>query len=443
MKRDHRLWSVFRHATTLAVVLLFAAGSLVQLGASGSQEAATAETPTKLVVWMPAYIQAAVDFMRATAAERFPETEIEITPYPANEYPVKMTSALAANSDVPDVLISHHPNIPRLIAAGVRDLTEWVDPLRKDLIPAALGPVSDAAGHVYGVPFEITHTAYFYRQDIYNQFGIKPPATLNDMIQIGGKLEAQGKYVTAGDQLNGDAELFEDLLLQYGGNYFDAGGNLIFGKPEGKGLEALTMFKKIADAGVIFDSEFNSPGWFDAFVNGDVASLLFLSWYPKRMRVTIKDPSVGGFGQWRLTSPPVAGPNTPKVALYGNVSAMINKNSRYPQFAWDYIQFLTMEEGPSTKIMNDFAILSAHKGNLEKMTQGSDPWPLFGDQQITAIEAKMLLSSEHAHISAEAYSEARNIVKELLVDLSAGKSTPKETLDTAVEKIETAIKTKY
>mgnify|MGYP006311209123 CR=1 FL=1 len=93
MKKRHQDTEILRSLKACLVVFVFAIGGLMQVGASGAQEPEEGAVPSKLVVWMPAYIQTAVDFMRESAAQRFPETEVEITPYPAGEYPVKMTSA--------------------------------------------------------------------------------------------------------------------------------------------------------------------------------------------------------------------------------------------------------------------------------------------------------------------------------------------------------------
>ena len=78
-----------------AAVLMLIAGPL-WVGAAGGPEQSGGDSPAKLVVWMPSYIDAAVEFMRESAAARFPGHEIEITPYPMGEYDVKMTAALAA-----------------------------------------------------------------------------------------------------------------------------------------------------------------------------------------------------------------------------------------------------------------------------------------------------------------------------------------------------------
>ena len=418
-------------------LLIFVTMSPVFAGGN-QEEQKTGTGSATLVVWMPAYIDTAVKFMRRSAAKAFPEKKIEITPYPMDTYSMKFSAALAASSDVPDVMIAHERFAPKLIS-GIVDITDRVKPMLNDLVPSSLGAVTDANGRIYGLPFELTHTAYFYREDIYNNFGIGSPKTIDDYIAVGKKLKSQGIYADLADLSNGAIFLFEDLLLELNGNYFDINGNIVLGEPKGKGIEAVTLFKKIVDTGMIYDSVFNSPDWFDALKSGKVASHMFLSWYPKKMRVVINNDTVPSFGKWRITKPPVAGPGLPEVSIYGDVCAMINKNSKQTDLAWNYIKFLTLEEKSQLEIMNKFAILGGSISNLKKVAQVAEPWPLFGGQKVTGIEAKLILKADNYMQMNKVYFEARTAMQEQLALLVAGKKTPRQVVDTVVNKTKKAM----
>jgi len=419
-----------------AFTLLMIATSF-SVSAGGTQE--KQEVSKKLVVWMPSYIEAAVNFIRDSSAKAFPENELEIMPYPMETYNVKMSAALAAGAEVPDVMISHERYLPKLIAGGVLDITDRIQPVLKDLVPSSLGPITDENGRIYGLPFELTFTAFFYREDIYKEVGIEPPNTLDEFIQNGKKLKAQGKYSTGEDLQNDPINLIENLFLKYGGNFYDNTGKLIVDKPEGKGFEVAAMFKKIVDAGIVWDGEWQSPSWWDGFTSGEIASYMFLSWYPKRMRVTINDESVPGYGKWRLDQSPAVGTGYPKISIWGDVCALINKSSRNIDLSWNYIKFLTLEEEFSTDIMNRFAILSGSIPNLNKVMQTADPWPLFGGQRITGMEAEMLMKAENYMNFHPAYMETRILLAEQFVEIPAGKKTPERAIEDAVEKIKQAL----
>lgn len=416
----------------IGLVLLLMATPLF---AGGAEEDVATVDGGNLVMWMPSYVQAAVDYLQASAQALIPHRIVEVISYPMGTYDVKMSAALAAKADDPDVMMSHEKFLPKLINGGVVDITDRLAPFVDDFIPASLQPLSNAQGRIFGLPFEITATSFFYNQEIYNEAGIAPAKTLDEFLDNARKLKAMGKYVTAEDLLEGGIVTFEILLSMQGGGYFNSAGELILGTDAGMGVEAARWFKRLVDAGVIFDAKVNSAAWWDAMRQGTVASLLAYNWYPKAMRANFNDADPS-YGEWRMDGPPVAFEGGPASSLYNNVGAMINNNSPDIDDAWTLISMLAMDTESSVDIMNKYVIMKGYRPNTEKMLSGTTPWPLFGGQQITSVAAENILNADNAMLMHQAYSEARDIMSGLIIDLTVGKKTPEETIAEAVKQIQ-------
>lgn len=125
------------------------------------------------------------------------QSDIEIVPYYfENEaYKNKLRVAMLSNR-MPDMFYYWSgESFNRMVDSGVvADLSELLNrhpDLRDRMIPEALNSASYENG-IYGIPHSIQHVLIWYSQSIFEQYGLTPPDTWEELNTIVERLDAQG-----------------------------------------------------------------------------------------------------------------------------------------------------------------------------------------------------------------------------------------------------------
>jgi multiple sugar transport system substrate-binding protein len=158
--------------------------------------------------------------------------------------PIKLESASSAMEDIAklttyfrsgtspyDVLMASDEMFGGFVRAG------WFEPLDDALpqgfwddFPASMDDMianwHKYEGKTYRVPHEFAFSLFWYRQDWFNQLGVEPPSSWDEIVEIGTRLkdEYPNRYMF-GDALGKDGYLYVYIALmtiQAGGNPFEA-----------------------------------------------------------------------------------------------------------------------------------------------------------------------------------------------------------------------------
>ncbi|MEV6316059.1 ABC transporter substrate-binding protein [Streptomyces sp. NPDC051776] len=278
------------------------------------------------------------DWNRARPAEKVTLVEL---PEAADEVRAQMSTSLRSGSDRYDVLNLDVAWTSEFAAAG------WLAPLNADRFPTKrfLPPVVNTAtfgGRLYALPYVTNAGLLYYRKDILDREGEKPPRTWAD-------LERLAKTVAPKYGLDGYAGQFlpyEGLTVNAAEAVQSAGGSILAG--EGS---RVTIDSPEARKGVAFLANGVRDGWIPekalaykeeesrkSFQDG---RLLFLrNWPYVHTLASGKDSKVAG----KFGIVPLPGPDGPAAGILGGSNLAINAHSRHKQSASDLLTFLTSEK---------------------------------------------------------------------------------------------------
>jgi multiple sugar transport system substrate-binding protein len=206
-----------------------------------------------------------------------------------------------------------------------------------DFVPPFLKTVT-VDGKIYGLPFSGESTAFFYRTDLYEKKGVKPPRTMEELDAVNkivhsGDVPAFAMRAVKGEGLN--VFTWTTWLRSYGGQFFDAQGRPILDSPQAvkateeyarllqtygpKGVASYRHFEILAD----FQQE-KLVSWIDA------TSLAARINDPKTSRVTER---------WAMAPVP-RGPAGQFPGIYAHAHA-IAADSKKKEAAWLFVQWCT------------------------------------------------------------------------------------------------------
>jgi ABC-type glycerol-3-phosphate transport system substrate-binding protein len=128
------------------------------------------------------------------------------------------------------------------LIAKLRQAVDW-----DDIDPALVRDVCSYKGKVYGVPNLAISMFFFYRKDLFDAAGLKPPATMDEWIAAARTLtkpdrKQYGTAMTlkAGDGFQND---FTYYLRTYGGDWYDKDWKVTIDSEAG--VKALTTMKEL------------------------------------------------------------------------------------------------------------------------------------------------------------------------------------------------------
>lgn len=324
--------------------------------------------------------------------------------------------------------------VSKFAAAGwLLDLTNRVT--KEEL--AAFTPQDVEGGRyenkLYRMPIRSDVGVFYYREDLLQAEGFKPPETFQDLLKISQALQQQKKvdwgYVWQGRQYEGLAAMFVEVLAGYGGFWVNP-DTLEVGLDRPETLKAIAFLQETIQKGI-------SPSGVTTYIEEDTRRLFqsgqvaFLRSWPYVWPVANQDdsPIKGKIG----IKPMVHAPGKNGGACLGGWGLGIAKSSRHSQEAWKAIQHFTSKEAqrnfiltggyvPSRReLFTDPEIVAKypHFPQLLEVSQSAvlrPPIPQYA--QISDILQRYLSAAFTARMSAEqamkgAAGETRNILSQI------------------------------
>jgi lactose/L-arabinose transport system substrate-binding protein len=287
----------------------------------------------------------AADAMQAEAEafmKKNPGTTVTVQKVDGNY--TKLFSQLAANSDVPDVVQLQNRDLQNFVNKypdAWMDLTDIVKPEESNFDSFVL-PLAKVDDKYYAVPWDVGPCALYYRKDIFEKAGVDVSTikTYDDYIEAGKKIvkATNGKTKLLGFDYSGSSsdDMLMMLLNQLGGQYYDSNGKVKLDSE--KMVQAITLLKKMKDAGVTINlaNEWNDR--ITATSNEQIASIPYAVWYAGTLQNSNADQS----GKWGIVPLPAftAGGNT-QANLGGSVLS-VSSQTKNADLAKAFVKFSLM-----------------------------------------------------------------------------------------------------
>lgn len=275
---------------------------------------------TTLVYWAWAGPQAA---MIKLFNKYYPTIKIQWHDVGAStaEY-AKLTTALAANSGIPDVVELEYPYVLQYAVKNqLANVKKWVAPY-KSLIPAGDYALEEYNGGVYGAPGGPGWMGLSYQSSIFTKYHLPIPSTYAQYASDALALHKDdpSQYMTYFPL--GDEKYLAALMQQIGANPFalGKGGNWTINIDSPKMQLLFNYWGKLIKAGAVQVSTDYTPSWEHEVAQGTFATFLIPQWGPGSFDSYVKT----GSQSWALTRLPewTAGVETSGTWAGGGTSVM-------------------------------------------------------------------------------------------------------------------------
>ncbi|MDR0283733.1 MAG: sugar ABC transporter substrate-binding protein [Propionibacteriaceae bacterium] len=275
----------------------------------------------------------------------YPGVEVEVQDVGNPAIWDKITTSMAAGgaglADVLNIGIDYMGNYVEKFPGQLADLSGFgLGELAGDFPAGPWKSGQGAKGEVYGIPYEVNATGFFYRTDLFEKAGVDVTTikTWDDLLTAGKTImDATGvplfaldKAATAADSAN----LWQLLTNLQGSFYFDAAGDITLNNAAG--VKALEIIKQANDLGIVADI----PGSWDNLVaqmKGDkpVATFTAGGWMAGQLTI---DGS-GMAGKWGVAKPPAVAAGGLTAAINGGTYLSVSNTSPNKAAAAAFVKY--------------------------------------------------------------------------------------------------------
>jgi multiple sugar transport system substrate-binding protein len=250
--------------------------------------------------------------------------------------------------------------VPSLTVAKLKN--DYVDQVAKDVVfkAATADPKQGLVDQIFGLPLSLDTMALYYNKDVLNAAGVPLPAQTWAEFQEHvkrltryddqGKLQRPAAGIGTSRNVERSFDVLSLLMMQNGAEMADENGYPRFNRTPASladrevppGVEALVFYTDFANpAKEVFTWDDTQPNSFDAFISGKTAYFFGYAYHLPRIRAQAPKLNFG------LTSIPQIDPAR-KVNYANYWVEGVSKRTKYPDLAWDFVQFAANAERAKT-----------------------------------------------------------------------------------------------
>lgn len=330
----------------------------------------------------------------------------------------KAQTALAAGSGLPDVLMVEYTYASQYMDLGAfQPINDWLD--EENFIelfgePALKWCALD--GEIYGTPQDSGALALFYRQDIFEKYGLKLPETWEEFGEQAQKLHDQNpgiNFVSVPMDFWWLAPVWQAGATLF--DYADGTWYLHFTNPDAQ--KVFDTWGEWIDNGVINLDMWWTPDWYNAIDEGNIASVMIGAWFAEWLKYNAPDSA----GNWRVALPPQWDPDHPHNGVTGGSGFFVTSHSRNPEAAAIFVAWLNSHE-KSLKALHEYSnlpvMVSPKFKDVSEEIAGPDEF--FGNQNIATVllEAHNMVDTAFVHVPV--MSNVADSISQLMQDYVDG-----------------------
>jgi multiple sugar transport system substrate-binding protein len=247
-----------------------------------------------------------------------------------------------------DVLNVENSHLSELVRPHLLDLSPYIAQTGPEWdyedFPSSLREPVTENGRVIGIPYRFASNAMYYRADIFEQAGVQPPTTFDEMFEVAEAIQ-QETGLTPWVQRGVAEEIVHDwlnFLYGHGGQVLsDDHASCAVNSDEG--VAATQLFRDLYERGYLPDDLFSitRDDYIARMQRGDVAAGIYFGPYWGRL-VDPDDSQVAEHMAYALqpTAPGVEPGRTRAAGWYLSVA----EDSQNPDAAWALVEYITSPE---------------------------------------------------------------------------------------------------
>ncbi|WP_207934454.1 extracellular solute-binding protein [Actinomadura sp. KC06] len=192
---------------------------------------------------------------------------------------------------------------------------------------------------VYAIPQASGPMALYYRADLFQQWGIEPPATWDAYERAARRIRGADPSARIGTFPPANSQWFVALAWQAGARWFGADGRWSVDIDDGPTLRVAEYWDRLRRDGLIFTMPDVHTEWYKAVRDGKIVAWLGPQWGD----ALLKGNAPNTAGKWRVAPMPQWSTTGKASANWGGSSTAVLRGTRHPREALRFALWLNTD----------------------------------------------------------------------------------------------------
>ncbi|GAA2429400.1 ABC transporter substrate-binding protein [Streptomyces glaucus] len=345
-----------RRLVTSAVAVALGATALVACGSS-EEEGGARSGPVSLTYWAWAPgMDKVVDLWNKGPGKK---EQITVTVKKQASGDTLVTKILTAHKagEAPDLVQAEYQAIPTLVSNdALADIAGEVDDVKGRFADGVWQQTTLGTDAVYAVPQDIGPMMFYYREDLFEEYGLKVPTTWDEFAETARQLKKKAPDKDLTTFSANDSGLFAGLAQQAGAKWWTVQGEKWkVGIDDDATRKVAEFWGGLVEEGVIDNQPMYTPAWNKALNTGKQIAWVSAVWAPGTLTTAAPDTK----GKWAMAPLPQWSKSENRTGSWGGSSTGVTTDSEHKEAAAKFAAWLNTDRDALNALAKESGIYPA------------------------------------------------------------------------------------
>ncbi|MFJ9426088.1 sugar ABC transporter substrate-binding protein [Streptomyces sp. NPDC101249] len=331
---------ITKHSRLVATTLAVALGSTA-LAACGSDDDEAGSGPVSLTywTWTPG-MDKVVDLWNKGPGKK---EQITVTVKKQASGDTLITKILTAHKakKAPDLVQAEYQALPTLVSNdALADISGDVGDAEKKFAAGVWQQTTLGTDAVYAVPQDIGPMMFYYREDLFEKYGLKVPTTWEQFAETARALKKKAPDTDLTTFSANDSGLFAGLAQQAGAKWWTTSGETWkVAIDDAATRKVATFWGDLVEEGAIDNQPMYTPAWNKALDTGKQIAWVSAVWAPGTLTTAAPDTK----GKWAMAPLPQWSGSENVTGSWGGSSTAVTTDSAHRSAAAKFATWLNTD----------------------------------------------------------------------------------------------------
>ncbi|WP_330238280.1 extracellular solute-binding protein [Streptomyces sp. NBC_00525] len=268
----------------------------------------------------------------------------------------KIITAAKAHK-APDLVQAEYQALPTLVSNDVlADISKVAGDAEKEFAAGVWQQTTLGSDALYALPQDSGPLMFYYRQDLFEKYGLSVPATWDEFAETARALKKKAPDKDLTTFSSNDSGLFAGLAQQAGARWWTPSGDtwkVAIDDPATR--KVADFWGKLVEEGAIDNQPMYTPAWNKALNTGKQIAWVSAVWAPGTLTTAAPDTA----GKWAMAPLPQwkAGQNA--TGSWGGSSTAVTNDSAHPEAAATFAKWLNTDPAALAALVKESGIYPA------------------------------------------------------------------------------------
>ncbi len=290
--------------------------------------------------------------------EAHPDIQVTVKEQASGDDLVTKTITAAKAGDAPDLMQAEYQALPTLVSNDVlADISGQVGEAEAEFPEGVWQQVTLGTDAVYALPQDSGPMMFYYREDLFEQYGLSVPATWEEFADTAREVRdvaPDDTYLTTFSA--NDAGLFAGLSQQAGAEWWTAEGEeWRVGIDDEATQRVADFWGGLVAEGAIDNQPMYTPAWNQAMNTGQQIAWVSAVWAPGTLTTAAADTA----GKWAMAPLPQWEDGANVTGSWGGSTTAVTNDAEHPEEAAEFATWLNTDPEALAALVREGGIYPA------------------------------------------------------------------------------------